>query len=353
MSFSMDAGGPPNASEFRDLAASEKRFRDLANSMPQIVWIASADGAVHYLNDRYYDITGVSRDAVGDPAWHPAVHPEDLPAMRARWLRSVETGEPYEHEFRFGVPGGDEYRWSLAQARPARDRHGNITAWYGTVTDIHERKRREDHLAWLTDELDQRVKNNLAALISLAEQSLPMAASLADYAESLTGRMRSYAYVHEALTGGGWSGASLADLVRRVVESTVAPSRRVVKDGPDLRLGARAAASIAMVVHELKSNAERHGSLAGAGAVVLAWNVDQPSDTLRLSWREAPPEADTAAVDHDSILQGEPIDERRRRFGLLLADGIAKRQLRGRLDVVRTSAGADADLVCSLRALAD
>ncbi len=121
---------------------SERRYRELANSLPQFVWSARADGAVDQLNDRFYEVTGLPRDLVGDEAWSPAIHPDDLPPMLERWARSVATGEAYEVVTRIRVHG--EWRWHLVQARAEREEDGTIRRWYGTGTDIHERREAEE-----------------------------------------------------------------------------------------------------------------------------------------------------------------------------------------------------------------
>ena len=120
-------------------AASEQRYRQLADAMPQIVWTSDAEGAATYFNRRWFDYTGMAVEHAGPNAWLEVVHPDDLPpavGLRAQTLRS---GETFEVEYRFRAADGS-YRWHLGRAVPMRGADGSIESWIGTATDIHDRK---------------------------------------------------------------------------------------------------------------------------------------------------------------------------------------------------------------------
>ncbi|MFK5600131.1 PAS domain S-box protein [Methylobacterium sp. HMF5984] len=128
-----------------DLQASEAQFRAFAEAVPNQVWGARPDGTLHWFNGRAYAYTGAAPGALNAAAtWSDLIHPDDLPAARAGWDRSVATGEPYEVEFR--IRGGGGYRWFLARAQPVRDAAGALTQWVGTHTDIDERRRQAEEL---------------------------------------------------------------------------------------------------------------------------------------------------------------------------------------------------------------
>lgn len=124
----------------RDLRESEARFRQLADAMPQIVWVTRADGYHEYYNKRWYEYLGLEFEKTCGDGWANSLHPEDRERARLRWAVALETGEPYEIEYRFRRHDG-EYRWFLGRALPVRDKSGKITRWYGTCTDIDEQKR--------------------------------------------------------------------------------------------------------------------------------------------------------------------------------------------------------------------
>ncbi len=121
------------------LRASEARFRQLADAMPQIVWTAAADGSIDYFNRRWAEFTGLPEglDKAGD--WNSALHPGDVERFRSVWRESVQEGDPFQMEYRLKNARG-EFRWHLGQAMAVRGPIGKIVRWYGSSTDVHEQK---------------------------------------------------------------------------------------------------------------------------------------------------------------------------------------------------------------------
>jgi PAS domain S-box-containing protein len=138
------------------LRDGERRFRELADAMPQIVWGARADGLFDYYNRRWYEFTGRPEGAAGDDTWGDAVHPEDQIEARRVWRAALLSGDSYEIEYRLRRRDG-EYRWYVTRALAIRDRGGEITRWLGTCTDIDARVRSENDLRELAAML---VKSN-------------------------------------------------------------------------------------------------------------------------------------------------------------------------------------------------
>ncbi|MBI5284144.1 MAG: PAS domain S-box protein [Chloroflexi bacterium] len=128
------------------LQESERRFRQLADAMPQVVWAARPDGFVDYSNSRWQDFTGGATTGGGDGAWMPVLHPDDAPRALEAWYASVRSGQPYEVEYRFQDRATGQYRWYLTRALPVRDDAGQIVRWFGTSTDIEDIKRAEQAL---------------------------------------------------------------------------------------------------------------------------------------------------------------------------------------------------------------
>ena len=130
--------------------ASEARFRQLADAMPQIVWTARPDGVLDYTNRRWYEFIQKDEADWNVANWGERVHPEDLPGTAVLWQASLASGEPYSTEFR--VQGGDgEYRWFLVRALAIRDERGEITRWYGTCTDVQLQRKILEQNAQLLD----------------------------------------------------------------------------------------------------------------------------------------------------------------------------------------------------------
>ncbi len=126
------------------LREREQRFRVLAESLPQLVWIRDADGHYIYANQRLYTYLGTSAELLRTNAFE-FIHPGDLSETVVRWKRCTETGEDYINEYRLRRHDG-EYRHFLARAVAVRDENGQILQWLGSATDIHDQKIAEDAL---------------------------------------------------------------------------------------------------------------------------------------------------------------------------------------------------------------
>jgi len=122
------------------LRQSEEVLRALANSIPQLAWMAQADGAIVWFNQRWYDYTGTTPAQVVGWGWQSTHDPEVLPQMLLRWHESIRTGAPFEMEF--PIRGADgAYRWFLTRVNAVRDRLGHVVRWFGTNTDVDQVKR--------------------------------------------------------------------------------------------------------------------------------------------------------------------------------------------------------------------
>ncbi len=115
--------------------------RNLAESMPQIVWTTRRDGRPEYFNRRWTDYTGIPADAAVDGTGESALHPDDRARTAEHWRHCVETGEEYEIEHRFRRASDESFRWHLSRGLPMRDEDGTIVGWVGTATDVDDQKR--------------------------------------------------------------------------------------------------------------------------------------------------------------------------------------------------------------------
>jgi PAS domain S-box-containing protein len=125
---------------------SESQLRLIIDAIPVMAWSGRSDGSVEFLNRQWLDYTGFSLDEALAGGWKAAVHPDDLDRLTDRWRALLASGQAGEIEARVRRHDG-EYRWFLFRAEPARDDHGDTIRWYGTNTDIEERKRAESLLA--------------------------------------------------------------------------------------------------------------------------------------------------------------------------------------------------------------
>jgi PAS domain S-box-containing protein len=157
-----------------ELKASQKRYRELAEAMPQMVWTADAEGSINYWNQRWYEYTGLSEtESIGLNGFN-TVHPDDQEATLAQWSRSIAHEEPFEVEYRLRC-WDHTYHWFIGRAIPTRNTQHQITGWIGTLTNIDTIKRTEALLTQSQKQLQQQL-----AEIETIYQSAPIGLSVLD-----------------------------------------------------------------------------------------------------------------------------------------------------------------------------
>ncbi|MEC3950407.1 PAS domain-containing protein [Sphingobium sp. HWE2-09] len=306
------------------IAESDRMFRTLSDAMPQMVWSTLPDGYHDYYNARWYDYTGVPAGSTDGEGWNGMFHPDDQDRARIRWRHSLDTGEPYEIEYRLRHHSGD-YRWTLGRALPIHDGDGVIIRWIGTCTEIHEQKLMMEEREMIAHELSHRIKNIfsvIAGLIGLSARQHPEIGEIADDLRDrilALGRAHDFVRPHSAesapqLGGGQGSLWGLLDQIfapyRSVTESRIALS------GDDVRIDDRSATPLALLFHELATNAAKYGALSAPDGMVHL-HVSVEGDDVRIDWREegGPP-----------VVPGDPDG-----FGSRLMTLSAERQLGGRI----------------------
>lgn len=266
-------------------------FQQLADTMPQMVWSTLPDGAHDYYNEKWYAFTGAPVGSTDGEGWSGMFHPDDQERAWARWRHSLETGEPYEIEYRLRHHSG-EYRWTLGRALAVRDEAGTIVRWVGTCTDIHEQKRIAEHNEILSRELSHRIKNIFAVvngLIGLSTRQLPQ---MKEFARQLQARIAALGRAHdfvrphseESTPHGGHS--TLKSLLIELLSPYPAlDEKRLTIQGDDLPVDDRGATPIGLVFHELATNACKYGALSAAdGRVHILLALNGP--LLVMNWIE-------------------------------------------------------------------
>ena len=336
----------PGLSAADALAQSNARFAVLTDAMPQMVWSTLPDGYHDYYNARWYEFTGVPAGSTDGEAWNGMFHPDDQELAWARWRQSLTTGEPYEIEYRLRHHSGS-YRWTLGRALPVRDAQGQITRWIGTCTDIDDAKRNADQTEILSRELSHRIKNIFAVIGGLVGLSARRDPAVREFAEVLRGRIAALGRAHEFVRPHSEESRVFAGDVtlRAMLLDLLGPypaldEGRLVISGDDIALDDRGATPIALVVHELATNAAKYGALSVADGTVTITvaNIDG-NVVLRWSERGGP------------AIAGPP---ERQGFGTRLADMSIVQQLGGKIERNWTPEGLDLRLeIASARLVRD
>src|SRR6267143_258890 len=138
--------------DIEDRRRAESQFRTLLDAIPQQIWSGPPDGELDYCNERWRSYMGLGLEELQGDGWQRMLHPDDRERVLRAWHESVTKGMPYEQEERhLGVDG--TYRWFLARGLPLRDAEGRIVRWYGTNTDVEDRKQAEEELRRLSGQL--------------------------------------------------------------------------------------------------------------------------------------------------------------------------------------------------------
>jgi len=286
------------ARDARDaLSESELRFRMLADAMPQMAWSSRADGFTDYFNARWYEFTGLPEGACNGDEWAQCLHPDDLDRTLAAWRHSVVTGEPYDLEYRLRRADG-VYRWTLTRGIAMRDANGHVLRWFGTCTDIHDHKVAMEEREVVSQELSHRIKNIFAVvsgLIGLSARDKPLFKPIAD---GLRARIMALGRAHDFVRP--HSRDSMPDRARQdslhgllgeiFAPYEASPGERVTISGKDVRIDDRSATPLALLFHEMGTNAAKYGALSTPeGRVTLVIEEDGdagPTGQILMHWRE-------------------------------------------------------------------
>jgi len=258
------------------------------------------------------------------------LHPDDWEPLRQVVLRMAKGERTQQVEFRVRRPNG-ELRWCTGTAAASVDAAGNVVRISGVTIDVTERKEAEERQVLLAREVDHRARNALAIIQSIIR--LTRAKSVDDYVATVEGRIKALALAHTLLSDSRWHGADLGTLVAE----EFAPYRsgnKVELKGPNVSLSPATAQGIALALHELATNAAKHGALSSLkGKVGLTWQLQ--SDILTLHWVEngGPPIKTPSA----------------RSFGLKVIKASIEQQLGGKTTFDWNPKGLRCDLSIALR----
>jgi PAS domain S-box-containing protein len=243
--------------------------------------LSRANNVTYGLSERTLEIT--------DQQWLSRVHRDDNQRLRAEHIRAFKEQRPeLVSEFRIVRPGG-EVRWIETRSLIAYDHAGRAVRMTGVYIDVTERRSGEDHKKMLIAELDHRVKNMLACVAAISKRSQERSRSVKEFLDVLNGRINSLANAHALLSRSRWEGVGLGELVRSEL-AFCAKDETALIEGPEVDLAAMATQALAMVLHELTTNAAKYGALSNRhGRVMVRWRRQSRGPSrgkLVLEWRE-------------------------------------------------------------------
>jgi PAS domain S-box-containing protein len=269
------------------------------------------------------------REAFSASRFLQHVHPEDRAQFKAHVHAVSPEKSSYGLTFRFIRPDGQEV-WLEETSRAEFDAAGEFVLLKGLTRDITARKRAEERQDMLIAEFDHRVKNILARVAVVAMYTRQGSRSMDEFIQTLDGRIQSMATAHSLLSQSRWTGAGLADLVRHQLGPYTTEANTTVQ-GPNVMLTAAATQAVAMVLHELVTNAAKYGALSSpSGSVAVQWEA--PDGSLSIAWRETggPPVAPSAPQSG---------------YGTSLIRDLIPHELGGKVDLVMAPEGVRCTIV--------
>ena len=168
----------------RQLRNEERRFREAIETMPALAFVAMPDGQLTFVNERWSEYTGLTKEHALRSGWQVVIHPEDLNRVLKAWQDTLDSSNSLEYEARLRRGTDGDCRWFLTRAVPVRDKRGTIIKWYGVINDIEDRKRAEQlqadlahisrvhTMSELTASLAHEIKQPIGAAVTNAEACL-------------------------------------------------------------------------------------------------------------------------------------------------------------------------------------
>ena len=290
------------------LRESEERFRALTQGLPQLVWAADEGGLWTWASDQWANYTGQSQADNHQLGWLDALHPEDRARALQGWKEAHRTRRlDVEYRVRRALDGS--YRWHQTRALPLKTgsgfghRESRVLEWLGTSIDVEDLKQLQAQQAMLLGELEHRSRNLLALVRSISERSFEQSSGCNEFEVRLAVISRVQCFLSQGLG----RPLQLSELLQAELRMHVLiPAKNITVRGPQVELPNDKASSIALAIHELMTNAVKHGALSQKdGRLTITWWVEQTEnepECLHLDWVEiGVTMADTGALKRNGF----------------------------------------------------
>jgi two-component system CheB/CheR fusion protein len=279
--------------QLRDI---EMRQRALIEGVPQLIWRADSQGNWTWSSPQWTRCTGLSPDESLQEGWLAAVHPDDRARAREAWRNAAADGM-LDVEYRIGPVGNGPFRWFQTRATAIRNDDGGILEWLGTSTDIDELRQARERHKLLVAELQHRTRNLIGVVRSLSLMTARGCADLESFQTEFGERLGALSRVQGLLSRAEAEPITLAALLRMELEAlgTSVSTGQIALQGPEIRLQSSVVQTFALAVHELATNALKHGALrTSGGRLDVSWQLQMqsPGETvLCLDWHETSQDA--------------------------------------------------------------
>ncbi len=269
-----------------------EHFHSFMHHNPATAWIKDAEGRYVYTNKAHQELCGYEPGAIIGKTDADIFAQHLVPTLRANDLNVIETGTALQTVETGSVQESDEVRSWIVCKFPLTDVDGKQLIG-GVGLDITDQVKVEADLQravelqqLLFDELDHRVRNNLASLLTLIELSKKSADTVEQFAESIRTRVQAMSTVHTLLSVKKWGTLGLGELIGSMIPNDLRPNVKL--EGPPVRIAASHGTSVGMLIQELVSNSLKYGALSNRGRTEVQWTAKETSDswTIDLNWRE-------------------------------------------------------------------
>jgi two-component system CheB/CheR fusion protein len=254
---------------------AEARYKALVDAATTVTFRMDRDGDFKESTAAWSDYTGLDWRGRRGGRWREQIHADDRARVLTRLGEAVAARRPCRIEFRHWHAPSKAYRWVAWQIAPIVDDDGELAEWMGAFIDIHEQRVSREMEGDLLHELQHRVKNSLAVVRALCDQTARHSTTLGGFVATYNGRLNALSEAQGLLTDNSWGLASIDEVARTVLRAFMNEDvDDIVIDGPPVALTPITTTNLALAFHELATNASKYGALAAPeGRVNVRWSV--------------------------------------------------------------------------------